>query len=94
MKVNDIAYLIKASCTCRYKVVHLGLVETTLQRGVYVDFEDYVERHVTDWKVDLKTFITRVGGVIGVGKNLLWIVILSLTSLVSLLSLAKQFLKI
>ena len=78
----------------RYKVVNLGLVRTETKSGVFVDFENFVERRVTQRKVDFATFITRVGGVIGVGKNLLWVVILSFTSLVSILGFVNKYWKI
>ena len=60
----------------RYTVDYLGMVRSEEWGGVYVDIDNIVERKLTGWQVDAKTFTTRVGGVIGVGKNLLWVVIL------------------
>ena len=61
--------------------------------GIYVDINQILEKKMTSWQVEVKTLITRVGGVIGVGKNLLWVVILLITSSVSFLSLFKKYLK-
>ena len=61
--------------------------------GIYVDINQILERKVTSLQVDVMTLITRVGGVIGVGKNLLWVVILLITSSVSILSLVGKYLK-
>ena len=48
---------------------------------------------MTGWQVDTKTLTTRVGGVIGVGKELLWVAILLITSCVSILSLVSKYFK-
>ena len=61
--------------------------------GIYVDINHIMERKLTGWQVDVKTLTTRVGGVIGVGKNLLWAVILLVTSSVSVLSLVCKYFK-
>ena len=61
--------------------------------GVYVDINNILERKMTSWQVDAKTLTTRVGGVIGVGKNLLWVVILLITSSVSFISLVSKYFK-
>ena len=61
--------------------------------GVYVDINNILERKMTGWQVDAKTLTTRVGGVIGVGKNLLWVVILLITSSVSFISLVSKYFK-
>ena len=61
--------------------------------GIYVDINNILERKMTGWQVDAKTLTTRIGGVIGVGKNLLWVVILLVTSSVSVLSLVSKYFK-
>ena len=79
----------------RYKVTYLGLVNSNLwsKGGIYVDINQILERKITSLQVDAKTLITRVGGVIGVGKNLLWVVILLIMSSVSILSLVGKYFK-
>ena len=79
----------------RYKVVYLGLVKSNSwsRGGIYVDINNILERKMTGWQVDTKTLTTRVGGVIGVGKELLWVAILLITSCVSILSLVSKYFK-
>ena len=72
-------------------MVYLGFVKTNEHNGVFVDFENFVERQRTGRQINFGTFTSRVGGVIGVGKNLLWAVILSFTSLLTISSFVKQF---
>ena len=85
-----------ACSNLRYKVVYLGLVKTSkdLNRGgIVIDFNDMLEMKVTSWQVNAETFTTRIGGVIGVGKELLWVAILLITSSVSFLSLFSKYKK-
>ena len=79
----------------RYKVVYLGLVKSKdwTRGGIYVDINNIVEKKITGWQVDAKTLTTRVGGVIGVGKNLFWVAILLITSSVSFLGLVSKYFK-
>ena len=65
----------------RYKIEEAGLVESTNKAGVLALFDKYVHQTQTKLQIGLNTFLTRVGGIIGVGKNLLWILIFSLSSL-------------
>ena len=75
-------------------MVYLGFVKTNDNSGVYVDFESFVERQATGTHINFATFTTRVGGMIGVGKNLLWVVVLSCTSLLTISSFVKRLLNI
>ena len=75
-------------------MVYLGFVKTNDNSGVYVDFESFVERQRTGRQINFATFTTRVGGMIGVGKNLLWVVVLSSTSLLTISSFVKRLLNI
>ena len=61
----------------RYKVDRIGtnIITTSDQYGIYMVFEDVVENTVSEYQIGPKTLATRVGGIIGVGKNLLWILI-------------------
>ena len=83
------------STNFRYKVVYLGLVKSKdwTRGGIYVDINNIVEKKITGWQVDAKTLTTRVGGVIGVGKNLFWVAILLITSSVSFLGLVSKYFK-
>ena len=42
------------------------------------------------WSIDPMTLLTRVGGVVGVGKELLWLVLLLTTFTITTCSRAKQ----
>ena len=77
----------------RYRVDYLGHVKSEEWGGVYVDIDNVLHRKMAGWQVDTKTFTTRVGGVIGVGKNLLWVVMLSVTSIVTLFNLTRKYFK-
>ena len=57
-------------------------------------FEGVVENTISESQIGPKTLATRVGGIIGVGKNLLWILIFGLTSLGTFLTYSRTFMKI
>ena len=46
------------------------------------------------WSVDPMTLLTRVGGVVGVGKELLWLVLLLATYTITSCARAKQCLPV
>ena len=58
--------------------------------GLFVQFDQNVDVTVSKLEVGLKTLATRFGGIIGVGKELLWVIILALTSLGSFLTVCKR----
>ena len=58
--------------------------------GLFVQFDQNVDVTVSKLEVDLKTLATRFGGIIGVGKELLWVIVLVLTSCGSFLAICKQ----
>ena len=87
--VFDKWYLIKSisavtnynSSSCsykRYKVDQIGFDSRTDRFGMFVQFKN-VDVTKNELTIDAMTFLTRVGGIIGVGKNFLWIIILCLT---------------
>ena len=43
--------------------------------GVYVDVENVIEETISTLQINAMTLATRVGGIIGVGKNLFWILV-------------------
>ena len=61
--------------------------------GIVIDFNNLVELKINSWQVDAKTFTTRVGGVIGVGKELHWVAILLITFSASFLSFISKYFK-
>ena len=61
--------------------------------GIIIDFNNVLEMKVTSWQVSVETLTTRIGGVIGVGKELLWVAILLITSSVSFLGLVSKYFK-
>ena len=79
----------------RYKVVYQGRIRTKdlSHGGIVIDFNNVLEMKVTSWQVSVETLTTRIGGVIGVGKELLWVAILLITSSVSFLSLFSKYFK-
>ena len=54
--------------------------------GLFVQFDQDVDVSLSKLEVGLKTLATRFGGIIGVGKELLWVIILFFTSCGSFLA--------
>ena len=69
----------------------MGFIDTVDRSGMIVSFESVVEKTVSQVQIDEITLITRIGGIIGVGKNLLWILIFIITSLTSGVSILKSY---
>ena len=59
---------------------HVGFQPTSDRTGVKVVLETEVLQTVSSLQIGLKTLATRVGGIIGVGKELLWILIFCFTT--------------
>ena len=78
----------------RYKIEEAGLVESLNKAGVIALFDLEVEQTVTKLQIDYITFLTRVGGIIGVGKNLAWILIFAFSSLGGACNFLKKYLNI
>ena len=68
----------------RYKVERMGLVESKDRFGLAVVFDKVVEQTLTVWQISPVTLLTRFGGIIGVGKNLLWIMIFLCSSFLAI----------
>ena len=66
-----------------------GRVESNELFGLAISFDNIVEQTVSDWQITPTTLLTRFGGIIGVGKNLLWIIILIFSSLTLVLNMIK-----
>ena len=59
---------------------HVGFQPTSDRSGVKVVLETEVLQTVSSLQIGVKTLATRVGGIIGVGKELLWILIFCFTT--------------
>ena len=42
---------------------------------LYIQFDEIVQIHKSSFIIDEITLMTRIGGIIGVGKELLWVII-------------------
>lgn len=78
----------------RYKIEEAGLVESLTKAGVIALFDSDVHQSKTKLQIDYITFLTRVGGIIGVGKNLAWILIFTLSSVGGAWNFLKKYLKV
>ena len=74
----------------RYKVEEAGLIESLNKAGVLALFDRNVHHSKTLLQIDYITFLTRVGGIIGVGKNLSWIIVFTLSSLSGVFKFLRQ----
>ena len=59
----------------RYKVLKDGFESSTSHFGLIVNFDREVEVTEVKYSIGFITFLTRLGGIIGVGKELLWVLI-------------------
>ena len=64
--------------------------ERNSKSGIAVVFETKVEKRISELQIGPKTLLTRIGGIIGVGKNLLWLLVFFFTSIGSLLTLGRK----
>ena len=71
-------------------VEQLGRVESNELFGMVVAFDNIVEQTISDWQIKPVTLLTRFGGLVGVGKNLLWIIIF----ICSTMSLVSNMIKV
>ena len=62
-------------------VEQLGRVESNELFGMVVAFDNIVEQTISDWQITPVTLLTRIGGIIGVGKELFWVILLSFSSI-------------
>ena len=52
-------------------------VESKNLFGLTIVFDKVVERTISNWQIEPVTLLTRIGGIIGVGKELLWVMIMT-----------------
>ena len=83
-KVNFVSYYTgKCLVPCKrntFELKYIGMLESRNASGFAVWLDGYVARTTSEPQISTMTLITRIGGIIGVGKNLLWLVILLLSS--------------
>ena len=75
----------------RYRSEQVGYIDTMDRSGVILSFDSVVEQTNSELQIDKITLLTRCGGIIGVGKNLLWIIIFILSSFATSVSILKTF---
>ena len=46
--------------------------------GLTIVFDNVVEKTISNWQIEPVTLLTRIGGIIGVGKELLWVMIVTI----------------
>ena len=46
--------------------------------GLFVQFEEKIEVRNSNFVIDEITLMTRIGGIIGVGKEMVWIIVISI----------------
>ena len=63
-----------------YKVDKDGFDDADGESGLFVAFDNEVVETRHKLEIGSKTLVTRIGGVIGVGKELFWIIIFIITS--------------
>ena len=64
-----------------FEVEDIGFFSSQNYRGMAFAFADEVEVTTSKLQVGTKTLLTRVGGVIGVGKEFLWIILCGLSGI-------------
>ena len=66
--------------TKKFQSEEVGFKRSDNQSGVNIDFEKLVEITKSEFQIGTKTLISRIGGFIGISKNLLWLIIVSFSS--------------
>ena len=64
-----------------FEVEDIGFLSLKNVRGMAFAFADDVEVTTSELQIGTKTLLTRVGGVIGVGKEFLWIILCGLSGI-------------
>ena len=74
----------------RFNAKEIGKREKINVRGIYVIFEREVAVTKSSWALDGITLLSKIGGFIGISKNLSWLIILLLSSVGVVLSYLRQ----
>ena len=59
-------------------------------KGIIIIFDNLVEKTISELQIGPRTLVTRFGGIIGVGKNLMWVIIFAISGLGFCSSKAKR----
>ena len=73
-----------------YEVEDIGFFTSKNIRGMAFAFADEVEVTTSELQIGTKTLLTRVGGVIGVGKEFLWIILCGLSGIKLIATIMKK----
>ena len=73
-----------------YEVEDIGFFSSKNIRGMAFAFADEVEVTTSELQIGTKTLLTRVGGVIGVGKEFLWIILCGLSGIKLIATIMKK----
>ena len=66
--------------TSKYYVNEFGFKADSQLKGVMVVFDKVVKQTISELQIGPRTLVTRFGGIIGVGKNLSWVLIFILSA--------------
>ena len=73
----------------RYASTDIGKDTRTDRIGLFAQFEEDIEVNQIKLSVTTVTLITRIGGIIGVGKEFLWVIIFCITTMLGVFSKIK-----
>ena len=76
--------------TTSFEVEDIGFLPLKTIRGMVFAFADEVEVTTTELQIGTKTLLTRVDGVIGVGKEFLWIILCGLSGIKLIATIMKK----
>ena len=77
----------------RYEIEKIGFYATKKKSGLGVTFDNIVEQTLSELQIGPKTLLVRFGGIIGVGKNLLWLIIFCASSVLGFWSFVNGKIK-
>ena len=63
-----------------YQAERVGFVQSNEHSGIILKFDKTVKKTLTGLQVTALSLLSKFGGIIGLGKNLLWIIILACSS--------------
>ena len=65
----------------RYETKEIGYRQAKDgSEGMYILFEKEVKSTKSQWTIDTQTFISKIGGFIGISKNFMWLVIMFMSA--------------
>ena len=76
-----------------YKTARIGFDSRSDRFGLFINFLSEVEETRSKLNIETITLLTRIGGIIGVGKEFLWILTMTVTGLLSLSSYIHKYMK-